>query len=139
MSKLIKCTDCDKEISKRAKSCPGCGAKNPRSGFWVKALLIIFFTPVLISVLLGGGQPPAAQVSNIKEEQACKEAIRKSLQYPSSFDESFGSTASARNNDGAIAVEFNFEAKNGFGAVLPQTGRCIIKDGQIVLAQTSNR
>jgi len=29
---LIKCSECDREISDQAKTCPGCGAKVPLKG-----------------------------------------------------------------------------------------------------------
>jgi hypothetical protein len=49
---MICCAECKKEISNKATSCPGCGAKVPKSKTWVWVLLsipVFFFAIMLLS------------------------------------------------------------------------------------------
>lgn len=48
---LVKCRECNKEVSENAQTCPYCGVKNPSSAkanrsFWIKI--------ILLALLLGG-------------------------------------------------------------------------------------
>jgi hypothetical protein len=49
---LIKCKECQKEVSSSAVSCPHCGAKVPHGSF-AKVLLIGFGILVLVSMFMG--------------------------------------------------------------------------------------
>lgn len=58
--------------------------------------------------------------------QACREAVRASSKFPSSVDfNTLGQRASTQPTTGNTVVELDFEAKNGFGNLIPQTARCI--------------
>lgn len=60
----------------------------------------------------------------------CHEAARMRLKFPSSAD--FGVFSNATRRDprtGAILVQADFEALNGFGAMIPQRARCVIAVG----------
>lgn len=63
----------------------------------------------------------------------CEKNIKNSLQFSSSFNKDFGSTSTKRIQGNGIVVVFNFEAKNGFGNIIPQKGMCLIKDGSITI------
>lgn len=49
-NKLVKCSDCGHEISKKAKTCPNCGAK-PKKGSLVAILVLIGFIWFMISLV----------------------------------------------------------------------------------------
>lgn len=36
---LVSCAECNKEVSSKAKSCPACGAKVPKSKTWIWVVL----------------------------------------------------------------------------------------------------
>lgn len=73
----------------------------------------------------------AAEITHAISE--CERNIKNSLQFPSSFNKDFGSTSTKIISGNGMAVVFNFEAKNGFGNVIPQKGLCLIKDGSITI------
>lgn len=58
MPKLKQCPDCEKEISKRAKTCPHCGAQN-KKGSVIPYILFLF----LFFVAIGSMSPKAPTVS----------------------------------------------------------------------------
>jgi len=60
----------------------------------------------------------------------CHEAARMQLKFPSSADFGIFSNATSRvPRTGAILVQADFEALNGFGAMIPQRARCVIAVG----------
>jgi anti-sigma-K factor RskA len=52
---LVQCSDCGRNISRRATSCPHCGRPRGRRGFWrlAVALLAILGLMIVITALLG--------------------------------------------------------------------------------------
>jgi len=65
MAKLIKCRDCEHEISKKAKSCPNCGApQKARTSPVTKLLAIIIFGSMGIAIFSGGGGSSSYSGSN---------------------------------------------------------------------------
>ncbi len=59
-SKLCKCKDCQKEVSKNAKTCPHCGVKDPSikisdaiGGFIVLAIIVLLFVGLIVFIGLG--------------------------------------------------------------------------------------
>ncbi len=65
MAKLIKCGDCEQEISKKAKSCPSCGApQKKRTSPVTKLLAIIIFGSMGIAIFSGGGGSSSYSGSN---------------------------------------------------------------------------
>lgn len=65
MAKLIKCRDCDHEISKKAKSCPSCGApQKKRTSPVTKLLAVIIFGATGIVLFAGGGGSSSYNASN---------------------------------------------------------------------------
>ena len=65
MAKLVKCRDCEHEISKKSKSCPSCGAPQKASTSPVtKLLAIIIFGSMGIAIFSGGGGSSSYSGSN---------------------------------------------------------------------------
>jgi len=66
MPKLIKCKTCQKEISKNAKVCPGCGAK--QKGSLAKNILIGFVALLVLSgIISGAGSDSSTQETSVVE------------------------------------------------------------------------
>lgn len=72
---LIKCKECNNEISDKAKTCPKCGAKNKRPSGCLKLIAILFFMGIFGQVLLGISQTlnPNHIKKEIKQEQPKKD------------------------------------------------------------------
>lgn len=70
---------------------------------------------------------------------ACEQNVQSQLHYPSTFDRHVLATSVYRAPTGNIAVEFDFDAKNGLGAELPHHARCVIDDRGIHPAEISSR
>ena len=65
MAKLVECKDCGHEISKKAKSCPGCGApQKARTNPVTKLLAIIIFGSMGIAIFSGEGGSSSYSGSN---------------------------------------------------------------------------
>lgn len=60
--------------------------------------------------------------------EMCTNAVRSSLQFPSTFNATFGGTTVYRAPKGNVAVNIDFVAKNGLGNELPHSGRCVFDD-----------
>jgi len=48
---LIQCQECDHEVSKTAKQCPSCGAKNKQKASWGQIAFLVVGGMVLFSIL----------------------------------------------------------------------------------------
>ncbi len=57
--------------------------------------------------------------------QPCREMIKMQLNYPSTFEDTFGGVSAFKGTSGNIVVEVDFTAKNAVGAELPQSARCV--------------
>lgn len=69
---LIKCKECNNEISDKAKNCPKCGAKNKQPSGCLKLFGILFVMAVFGQVLLGISQtlnPNHIKKETIKTEE----------------------------------------------------------------------
>ncbi|MCY1210824.1 hypothetical protein D9M69_142590 [compost metagenome] len=82
---LVKCKECKKEVSNKAKLCPHCGVKNPAVGR--KETLIGLVAMLTVAVMLmqcmggskeGGTDKPDAAAKETPEQIAAKEAACKS-------------------------------------------------------------
>ena len=71
MEKLIKCKSCGNEISKSAKSCPSCGAKNKKPFYkkwWIWAIIIVFV--IAIAGVGGGNDSSTNKPIEVDSEEA---------------------------------------------------------------------
>lgn len=71
---------------------------------------------------------PAGPQSALSKNDAmadCQASTRQSAKFPSSVSFSTFGGAAQTKNDGTIEVRLDFEAKNGFGNLLPQKAICI--------------
>ena len=67
---LIKCKECNREISKSAKTCPSCGAKNKQTGFFTKLVLGLIVFTVAVNIFRAN---TTDQENKIKSEAAAQE------------------------------------------------------------------
>ena len=87
MAKLIKCRDCEHEISKKAKSCPNCGApQKARTSPVTKLLAVIIFGAMAIAIFGGGdgsssygGSGSYAKASNAAAKTNSKPTSNKAM------------------------------------------------------------
>lgn len=119
---LIKCHECDKEISSEAKACPHCGAK-PRS-MTAKVILVLVGSVVIWSIYFGGGAdtstPPTAEEKAQKEAEnaryavaaATSKLIRGTMRDP----ESLKFEIMGVNEDASVLCA-KYRARNGFGGM----------------------
>lgn len=72
---------------------------------------------------------------------ACEELTKRSLKFPSSYDEDFAGKQSNYDDPQMtrLIVQIKFSAKNGFGNTIPQISQCIFDDRGFVDIKMSNR
>ncbi len=89
----------------------------------------------------GPAQSQAAKMSGLSDSQAtqtCESAIKAQLTNPMTFNRKMGTTSVYRAPTTAnVVVQFNFEAKNNLGALLPSKARCVMTDRGIEEASIS--
>ncbi|CAB3911226.1 hypothetical protein LMG3410_04841 [Achromobacter aegrifaciens] len=74
------------------------------------------------------GEVSTGPQSALSENDAmadCQASTRQSAKFPSSVNFSTLGGAARTGNDGTVTVRLDFEAKNGFGNLLPQRATCI--------------
>ncbi len=84
---IVNCTECNKEISDKAKSCPHCGAKKKASWLWLKLLIGIpvglFLLMMFIGWMSSGNSSSTSSDGKSRDRAAIKmcweEQSRKSL------------------------------------------------------------
>lgn len=71
---LVKCSECGKEISNSAKTCPNCGAKNKKKGIGVGGVLLLgivsFFLLVIICSQMSGQSGSSSTSSSRPSESS---------------------------------------------------------------------
>ncbi|WP_116798587.1 zinc ribbon domain-containing protein [Limnohabitans sp. Rim28] len=141
---LVKCEECGKQISDEAESCPSCGAKPEKMGFFRKLFIGLFVLFVIGSVMDGFNSPstkPVDSSSSVetqeekkkREEEYAKNvlivlrisALREDMKNPQSFD-----LVEAINLKNGILCT-TYRATNAFGAIVTES-KAITKDGKIV-------
>ncbi len=89
----------------------------------------------------GPAQSQAAKMSALSDAQAtqtCESAIKAQLTNPMTFNRKMGTTSVYRAPTTAnVVVQFNFEAKNNLGALLPSKAKCVMTDRGIEEASIS--
>lgn len=136
---LVKCTECDKEISAAAKTCPNCGFKARRTSLFTWLVTIFIGIPIFIGMFgrLTGGTNETAKAETSeqaairkKKDAAVQRAtdgavtLKKAMRNPDSFK-----LESAFVIDSTYAVCYEYRAQNGFGGV--NAGRAVLSaDGK---------
>ena len=155
MAKMKQCKECHAEIPKKAKKCMHCAAKQPQ-GMGLGSLLVIGFAVYFFFFAFPDAKDRAKQaalqpqpVSKPKAvdkstksyaQKMCMNRIRYSAKFPSSVDFStFDSPPAQPMKGGGWVVHWAFEAKNGYGNMIPQSSRCEVKDGKIQHFKVFNR
>ncbi|MGB5091985.1 MAG: hypothetical protein WBN97_01560, partial [Parvibaculum sp.] len=73
-------------------------------------------------------QSEETKMSGLSDRAAlsrCEEALKGALRYPSTYDPDFGGKGVYRApTTGNVVATIDFEAKNGFGNVIPQRAKC---------------
>lgn len=119
---LIKCRECGKEISPKAKDCPHCGAKPP----YRPSLAFVVISGLLIAFGINATFNETGTTERFKtaEEIAAKEAsdmrtkmayvlirkVKNSLREPESLD-----VIEVFSNEKADLLCMKYRARNGFG------------------------
>lgn len=102
---LIKCNECDNMISKSAKACPKCGAKLPKTKWW----LWIPLSLVAIFLTIGALLP---EDKNRNDAIAFTDYVKNMMKDPKSFE-----VIELRiSNLGTLCL--TYRAKNSFNAFL---------------------
>lgn len=114
---LIKCTECDNMLSKSAKTCPQCGAKIPKTKWWLWIPLGLISVFILIGLL-------APEDQNRKDAIAFTTMVKNMMKDPKSFE-----VIELRiSNLGTICL--TYRAKNSFNAYL-QSNAVKTTDGKL--------
>lgn len=124
---LTKCKDCGAAVSKNAKACPGCGAKQGVGACGcLAAVIILFFLVIVMMGISGGGSSRSHSASTSTGDSLLqnsswdgsvyrvKEHLKKSLKDPDSY-ESIEWSKVQKLDDGTFSVRHKFRAKNSFG------------------------
>lgn len=79
-----------------------------------------------------------ASLSDTQATSACDDAIKGQLHNPMTFNRKLGTNSVYRApTTGNVVVQFNFEAKNNLGALLPSKAKCVFTDRGIEEASIS--
>lgn len=104
--------------------------RNQARSKFIMGLGLVVAAAVIASMVgnNNAGNPSAGPQSGLTENDAmadCQISTRQSAKFPSSVSFStFGAAAQTRT-DGTVVVRLDFEAKNGFGNLLPQRATCV--------------
>lgn len=121
---LNPCAECGAQISTTAKTCPQCGAKQPKRGMGFGKLLLIGFAalPVIVigmSMVETEKKPEPKTAAGLTQGQTfsmverAKDAVRKRLKDPASAE--FRGVRYHEGKEGLPMVCGEVNAKNAFG------------------------
>lgn len=144
INQLVNCHVCSGQVSKKAKTCPHCGQKNPAKkpqGISKPlAWIVILITIVTIIDMIGNkNQPMVLKVQDAgayperKSQELCIDGIKSSVNNPSTLDISYvlGYATDLANSTTRRIVQ-EFSAQNAFGLRKKFTAYCMIsKDGKL--------
>ncbi len=119
---LMTCTECKKEVSDSAKTCPHCGAKvkklrSPVMSSLIWVLLFVTLFAVVASVNTKPEAAPASPEEIAKTKRyvaavSASKSIRAAMRDPESLK-----YETLRVNDDASVVCAEYRARNGFGGL----------------------
>ena len=129
-NKLTHCKDCGAEISKSAKVCPACGAKNKKPP--VVAIILIVLI-VLIAIISSGGNDEPVMVENSQNDsQATVETVKIEENKKTEFY--VGETAQLKGIKGTLV---NVSESMGSAYNKPNEGNVFVL-GEFEIENTSN-
>lgn len=118
---LVKCHECNAEISDTAKACPQCGAKLKKpSGCAAKVAIGLVLLIVVSSAVTKCNAPPEAPKADLSKDPffqkalAGARALRSSVNNPASFQLEYAFAP------GADVLCYRYRATNAFNAVVLQ-------------------
>lgn len=127
---LIKCAECAKEISSKAKACPHCGAKPPYFpglGIFLVFIVVLLFGLKSISQSTDVSAPSPADPS-ASARGACILFIKRKLHDPGSAEFEHSETARVSQNGSQWTVQRAVRAKNAFNATRKSVFECVMRD-----------
>ncbi len=132
---LRKCEECSKEISTDAKTCPNCGANQPKKTSLVTWAIALFFGVVLFNMVSRSGDsapskdqaPPSKDIARNEATGACMEFIKKGLHDPNSAEFPHSDEASVLLKENRAFVIRSVRSKNAFGALRLSEFACFME------------
>lgn len=121
---LLKCSECQREVSTKAKTCPGCGAPAPKPKFEIKPFLLASVFLIFICALAIDScnkqtekdlNTPAAVEKKHRQEQIISfvSTIKDYVRDPKSLE-----FIKVTSNKDASTVCMHYRARNGFGGMV---------------------
>jgi len=113
---LVKCKECGKEVSNKAKTCPNCGAKVKAGFSIIKALGAIVFGLVAIAFFnsensTNSGTGSSSAIAASSKELTATDVAFKSAQFGRVVTGKVANTT--KKKLGYVQVEINLYDKNG--------------------------
>lgn len=137
MAKLIQCKDCGNQISKNAKSCPSCGAKNKQTSIITWLALIFIGIPVLWSVFSGASNDSSTdEITTTITENAVTPVTQSNWEYNEVKDEMRGSVSHFAQSGSINNIKLDFPYTGGTSLFLVL--RNTPENGNEVLISTNN-
>lgn len=145
---LIKCRECGREISDKAKQCPGCGAAVRKSTSMLRILGYVFGGFIVLTIFVQcnadkrvadkeASMTPAERIAAAEKKELegyaaaargmCRRFIEKRLHDPDSAEwlkQWEWSTSQLPNDRWSVVADYR--AKNGFNATRTERGRCLM-------------
>lgn len=118
---LLKCTECQREISTKAKTCPGCGAPVPKLQNKIAGFVLLFFIVIIIIASCQDTKKPAkapdtpeSRAKAFRENQVLKIAkeLKQTMHDPASLE-----FIKVTSNENSSTICMDYRARNGFGAM----------------------
>ncbi len=122
---LIKCQECNGEVSDTAKSCPQCGAEVDKPASTTKVVVVGVVLLFLVGWVYNAGSdsragpPPAPSAAQIANEAEFKAVVigAAALKAASKNPKSFKLESAVKMASGAICYEYR--GTNSFNAIVP--------------------
>ena len=124
---LKQCKECGASVSKSAKSCPGCGAKQGVGTCGCLAAIVILpFLIIVVATISGGGGSGGSSSSTSSGDALVKNSswdgsvfhvkqyLKRTLKDPDSY-EGIDWSEVQKTDDGNFLVRHKYRAKNSYG------------------------
>lgn len=148
MGKLVSCKECGHQVAPSAKTCPGCGVKNPAPqeiGLGGVLFLLLVFG-VFYAMCSSGSEDGGVSDARKAEERAERrekgfhclsswdgshrdvvETVKENLRDPSSF-EHIETRITPVNSDGKHELFMEYRANNAFGGKVGGFARATVEN-----------